>query len=244
LKSHEPAGRWARHGHLVHRVAAIALVTAVLAVVASSDALHGALVELFAAAHRLVEGHPVAGPVAFVLFSAASAMLAFLSSAALVPVAVVAWGPLATAGLLWLGWIVGGVVSYTLARRLGRPVTALLGAGEALANWSERISHRTPFGLVLLFQLAVPSEVPGYVLGFLAYPFRRYLAALALGELPFALGAVLLGESFLERRTVPLVAIGLLGAAASFAAFRALHLRLAGVQDAPPRAGRDRSAGR
>jgi hypothetical protein len=96
-------------------------------------------------------------------------MLAFFSSAALVPAALVAWVPLWTFLLLWLGWIVGGIVSYFAARYLGRPLLAFAGSSRSLARWEERISRRTPFRLALLFQLAVPSEVPGIVLG-LAYP--------------------------------------------------------------------------
>jgi len=76
------------------------------------------------------------------------------------------------------------------------------------------------FGHVLLFQLAVPSEIPGYVLGLAGCRFRTYAAAMALGELPFAIGAVYLGESFLQRNYVLLLAIGISGAALSWMVFR------------------------
>lgn len=227
LSPAEHAG-WTRQGHLWRRVAAIALATIVLAGVASSDALHGALLELFRAADRIIAGHPVAGPVVFLLLAAGSAMFAFVSSAVLVPAGLVAWGQAATLGLLWAGWILGGVTAYAIARYLGRPVVAMLSASTPLARWEERLSHRTPFGVILLFQLAVPSEVPGYVLGFLRYPLSRYLAALALGELPFAAGTVYLGASFLARQTLLLVGLGAVGAGGSLLAFRALHRRLAG----------------
>ena len=42
------------------------------------------------------------------------------------------------------------------------------------------ISAKATFPLVLLFQLAVPSEIPGYVLGALRYHFGKYLAARAI----------------------------------------------------------------
>jgi uncharacterized membrane protein YdjX (TVP38/TMEM64 family) len=230
---------WHRHGHLLRRLATIGAATTLLVLLASSDALHAALLDLFEAADGLVEGHPVAGPAAFVLFAGASAMLAFLSSAALVPAALVAWGPVATMALLWLGWIVGGAASYSMARFLGRPALALLRSGRSLAVWEKRISQRTPFALVLLFQLAVPSEVPGLVLGLIRYPFRRYLLALMIGELPFAAGAVYLGESFLERQPLVLVALGMVGTLGSYAAFRALQRRLAGARAATAPETRD-----
>jgi len=220
------AARWLRHGHLWRRVIAIALATSLLVAVASSDRLHGALLDLFAAAHEVIERHPVAGPVVFVLLSAASAMFAFVSSGLLVPPALVAWGSVETFALLWLGWIVGGVASYATARYLGRPVVAALSSGEKLARWEERISQRASFAVVLLFQLAVPSEIPGYVLGLVRYPLPRYLAALMLAELPFAIGTVYFGSGFLERRTTVMVLLGLLGVTVSLGAFRVLHRRL------------------
>jgi uncharacterized membrane protein YdjX (TVP38/TMEM64 family) len=224
----EPLARWHRHGHLWQRIAATAFAIAALVLIASSDVLHAALVGLFEAADRAIGAHPVAGAALFVLFSGGSAMLAFFSSSLLVPAAIVAWGRTAAALLLWLGWILGGVVSYALARRLGRPVVALLGAAAPLAAWEERISRRAPLSVALLFQLAVPSEVPGFVLGMVRYPFRRYLAVVALGELPFAIGTVFVGASFLERRTPLLVALGAAGIGISLLAFRVLQGRLRG----------------
>jgi uncharacterized membrane protein YdjX (TVP38/TMEM64 family) len=219
--------RWhLQEGHLWRRVAETAVAITALVLLATSDAMHGALLALFHAADQAIETHPVAGPVAFVVFSAASAMLAFVSSALLVPAALVAWGRLETFALLWVGWTVGGAVSYALARYLGRPAVARLAGGTPLARWEKRLSQNAPWRLVVLFQLAVPSEVPGYVLGLLRYPFWRYIAVVVLGELPYALGTVYLGESFLARRPLTLIGLGLLAIAASVLAYRALHARL------------------
>jgi hypothetical protein len=42
---------------------------------------------------------------------------------------------------------------------------------------------------VLLFQVAMPSEVPGYMLGIARYQFLNYILILGMVELPFAIGA-------------------------------------------------------
>jgi uncharacterized membrane protein YdjX (TVP38/TMEM64 family) len=73
--------------------------------------------------------------------------------------------------------------------------------------------------------MALPSEVPGYLVGLLRYPFARYLLALGLAELPFALGAVLLGESFIQGDVLRLVALGLAGIVLSASAVVAWHRR-------------------
>jgi uncharacterized membrane protein YdjX (TVP38/TMEM64 family) len=129
--------------------------------------------------------------------------------------------------LLWVGWILGGVCAYTISRYFGRTVVNALRAGPALERYEARISQRASFGLVLLFQLAVPSEVPGYLLGLIRYPFWQYLGALALAELPFAIVATYLGDSFLERRTYLLMGVGAAVAAFSAWALYTLHRRTA-----------------
>ncbi len=224
--SDEALGRLAHRPVVWRRALVIALLTAILAAVASSDALHGALLGIFAAAERIIAEHPVWGVSLFVLLAALSAMLAFASSAVLVPVALATWGNRLSFLLLWMGWILGGACAYSVARFLGRAVVARLISGAALARYEERISMRSSFSLVLLFQLAVPSEIPGYVLGLARYPVRKYLLALALAELPFAVGTIYVGTGFLERRALLLLSLGAAGALFSLWALRTLHRRL------------------
>ena len=59
------------------------------------------------------------------------------------------------------------------------------------------------------FQAALPSEIPGYVLGTLHYRFSFYFIALAITELPYALGTVYLGSSFLERNSSVFLMLGI-----------------------------------
>ncbi|MGE0354578.1 MAG: TVP38/TMEM64 family protein [Gemmatimonadales bacterium] len=219
------------------RAVALGLLTLALVAAASSVRLHTALLDVVEAARTIITGHPVWGAVAFVLLSALSAMLAFVSSAVLVPVALVTWGPVGCLALLWSGWILGGLFAYGTARWLGRPVVRFIASDAALRRYERRISPRTPFSMILLFQLALPSEIPGYVLGFARYPPVRYLIALALAELPFAIGTVYLGEGFLQRKTLLLIALGAGAVLFSVGAFQALHRRL-GWEPAPGREGR------
>jgi uncharacterized membrane protein YdjX (TVP38/TMEM64 family) len=208
------------------RALVVVLLCAGLAVVASSDALHSLLLRFLSVAEAAIVSHPVWGATLFVVFAALSAMLAFVSSAVIVPVAVYTWGEAISMLLLWAGWILGGVCAYTLSRYLGRPVVATLLPGDKFVRFAEQISSRTPLSLVLLFQLAVPSEVPGYVLGLAGYPFLKYIFVLSIGELPFVVGTIYLGASFVERRIMLLLAIGAAGAVFSAWAFYTLRKRL------------------
>ncbi len=215
---------------LSDRVPAIVALAVVIVALSASAALHGRLMSLLREAQLLLADHPLGGPVAFVLLAAASALMAFFSSAPIVPAGVVTWGMGTTAVLLASGWFLGGLVSYGIARWIGRPVVERLSKPGRLAGWEARIGAHTPFGVVFLFQLALPSEVPGYVLGLVRYPLWRYAAALLLVEGPFAAITVWIGEEFVARRVVPVLALLALVALVGAAAASRLHRRLDGTE--------------
>lgn len=202
------------------------LVGVLLGALLSSDSLHARLQQVLGAAEPVIRAHPLGGGVLFLLLAALSAMLAFFSSALLVPAAVYSWGPGGTILLLWLGWLLGGVAAYGLGRSFGRPLVRSLASRRLSEFYLERLPAQVDLPIVLLVQLALPSELPGYLCGVLRVRFATYVAALALVEAPFAVGAVLLGESLLQREGGWLVALVLLAAAASFLAASLLHRRL------------------
>jgi uncharacterized membrane protein YdjX (TVP38/TMEM64 family) len=211
------------------RALGLLLLCAVVAVLLSVDALFGRLQQALAAAEPFIAAHPVAGPLVFVVLSAASAMLAFFSSAVLVPVAVYNWGRAATVLLLWLGWMLGGACAYAVGRYLGGPILRGLVPARLSDFYLRRLPAQVDFTTALLLQLAMPSELPGYLLGTLRVPFRRYLGALAVVELPFAFGTVLLGESLIHRELGAMVLLAAVGLAASLLAVHRLHRRLRGA---------------
>lgn len=208
------------------RLTLLAIAMLVLVVIASADSLHGLLVALTDRVTPLMQSRPALGAAVFVLVSALSAMVAFFSSAVLVPVAVQVWGTWGTIALLWIGWIVGGVLAYTLARTAGRPMVARLMNAELLSRYEARVSDHAPLGLVILLQLGLPSEIPGYLLGLVRYAPQRYLLALAIAELPWAIVTVMLGTTLMERRVPVMIALGAVAAALSGLAFVALRRRL------------------
>ena len=208
------------------RALAVVLVFVLLAALLTSDTLYAQLQRLLAAAEPSMVAHPVGGPVVFVLASALSAMLAFFSSAVLVPAAVHGWGKPVTVALLWLGWFIGGLCAYGIGRTLGRPMLRTIGSEKVTAFYRQRLSSHVGLPIVLLLQLALPSEIPGYLCGLLRVRLWIYLTALALAELPFAVGTVWIGESILQREGGWLIGLGVLAAIASGYALKLLHQRL------------------
>ena len=74
------------------RAVVVVLICMSAALLLSIDAVYGALQRVLSAAEPLIAGHPYLGAVVFVVLAAVSAVLAFFSSALLLPAAVYAWG--------------------------------------------------------------------------------------------------------------------------------------------------------
>jgi len=207
------------------RAIVVALLCVSVALLLSVDQIYDGLHRLLSATEPLIAEHPYLGAIVFVLLAAISAVLAFFSSALLLPAAVYAWGNTVTCGLLWLGWLLGGIGTYALGRGLRGPLARAPGISQ-FDFYAQRVPGEVTFAFVLLLYLALPSELPGYLCGYLRVRFRTYLAALSLAELPYAVGAVVLSAGAVNRQIGLLVMFGLIGAALSLYALRMLHRRL------------------
>lgn len=188
------------------RIALVLLLVVLVALILISEGAYRAVLRGLHDAERIAAVQPAIAMVLVVVFAALAAMLAFVSSWVLVPFTVFTWGPAVALALLWTGWLLGGAASYAIGRFLGRPALRYLLPADLVARYEERFARHMPFHIVLLVQLSLPSEIPGYLLGVVRYSFARYLAALALVEFVYGLVTIYLGEGVLERRLLPILA--------------------------------------
>jgi len=190
------------------RAAAIIAVLLFAGLLAQSDQLHEQVVSAIGRIDPIIKRHPVGGAVLFAGLAGASAMLVFFSSVLLVPIGVAAWGKTVCMLLLLTGWTLGGVLTYTIGRFLGRPVVEKMLSRKVIDLYENRIPRSAPFLTLVLIQIAVPSDVSGYFFGLLRFKAGVYLSALILAEIPYALGTVFLGAAFIERQYSLLFAAG------------------------------------
>jgi len=184
----------------------------VAALLAYSEEIHQQVVRAIALAEPVIRSLPVLGTVLFVLLAALSAMLVFFSGLLLVPIGIQVWGPAGCFLLLWGGWFLGGVITYSIGRHFGRPVVLRMLSEEKVARYENRVPPASSFVAATLTQLVLPSDISGYFFGLLGYRARLYLGSLALAELPYAFGTVYLGNAFVQRQYVLLLAAAALGA--------------------------------
>jgi uncharacterized membrane protein YdjX (TVP38/TMEM64 family) len=187
------------------RIAVAALLVVLVGLILFSEGAHRAVLRGLHHAEQIAAVEPVIAMALVVVFAALAAMLAFVSSWVLVPFAVFTWGPTVALALLWTGWLLGGAASYAIGRFLGRPAVRWLLPADLVARYEDQFARHMPFHVVLLVQLSLPSEIPGYLLGVVRYSFARYLAALGIVEFVYGLVTIYLGEGVLERRVVPIL---------------------------------------
>jgi uncharacterized membrane protein YdjX (TVP38/TMEM64 family) len=209
------ASRWRNR-----RLAVLGILVTVATAILLAQPVHEWLLSLFGSVEHLIRHRPLLGMLAFVVLAALSAMVAFVSSALLIPVAVYAWGPGVCFMLLWAGWYLGGIAAYLVGRYLGRPAVEALVRPGVLARYEGWAKSGVSLLPILLLQLAVPSDIAGYLFGLVRARLAPFLAALALAEMPYALGAVYLGESFLQRRLWVFALVGVAGAVLTVLALR------------------------
>ena len=207
------------------RLVAIPVLVVVVVLLVVSERVHDILLDILGRAHVVAAGHAWAAGALVVTFAAVGAMVAFVSSWVVLPFAVYTWGFTRALLLLWIGWLLGGIASYAIGRFLGRPAVSWLAAADVLERYERRVSHRSTFGLILLLQLGVPSEIPGYLLGLVRYPFAWYVVALGAAELVHGIPAVLLGAGLVERHSWLVAAIVAVMIAVTLAAAHGLRRR-------------------
>lgn len=201
----KPSGLWGTTSEIAQRAGILITILLVTGFLASSDTVHDQIVAAIALAEPVMAQHPVLGALIFMGLAALSAMLLFFSGVLIVPIGVQTWGETGCFLLLWAGWCLGGLITYSIGRRLKRPAMQRMLRNGMIARYESRIPEGGSFLTAVLVQLAVPSDVSGYFFGLLGYPLRIYLGALMLAELPYALATVFLGNAFMQKQYVVLL---------------------------------------
>lgn len=134
-----------------------------------------------------VGSYGAVGAVFYVLITIASTVFAPLNTFFLLPVAVALWGPFVAAILSIIGWTMGAVTAFLLARTFGYPLITRIGSIQKMETMVRRIPEQNIFFWIVLMRMAIPVDILSYALGlFLPVPLPVYTAATLIGVTPFA----------------------------------------------------------
>lgn len=138
----------------------------------------------------------------FILLGTASTMLSSFSSVPLVPIAVIVWGNTLTGLYLFIGWLLGDILSYLVGYWAGHPVAKRFLPYEKIKFYLDKIPPEAQFRMIFLFILSTPSEVPGYTIGILRYKFAKYFFAALMSELFFSFFTAYAARALVEKNFI------------------------------------------
>jgi len=189
----------------------ILVVTILVAIFWGSNTVENYFRDIMNYITTYMDGGGTGGMTFFIALSILSVMLVSFSSIWLVPIAVSIWGNTLTLVFLLGGWFLGSIFSYLIGRYAGYPIVRKIISSKKLDNYNKVLAQaRESFGLIVLSRFILPSEIPGYLLGIIKYPFARYLIATLIGEIPYALATVYFIDAILRKDVITFLIWGVI----------------------------------
>ncbi len=139
-------------------------------------------------------GYNTFGMIVYISFLIIATVIAPINGVPLVPVASNLWGWFLTGILSVVGWTLGAVISFFLARKYGVPLVRKFVSLEKMSKFERLIPQENIFWSIVFLRMAVPVDVLSYVLGlFSNIKFRTYVFATLIGIAPMAFVIAFLG---------------------------------------------------
>lgn len=129
----------------------------------------------------------IEGMVVYTAVTVVAVVIAPVSTLPLLPIAVGLWGSFVAALLSILGWTIGSVVAFFIARHFGRPVVHRFVDLHKLEQFEKALPEKHIFWSLVFLRMALPVDVLSYAVGlFTKIRFLTYFSSTVFGVLPFA----------------------------------------------------------
>jgi len=127
------------------------------------------------------------GVLAYISCATLATVVAPVSATPLIPVASSLWGPFWAGIYSIVGWTVGAVIAFWIARRYGYKVVSKIVKLRKIQEQATHIPRKNLFWTVVFMRLLLPVDILSYALGlFSDMRLKRYTLATVIGITPFA----------------------------------------------------------
>tara|TARA_Y100000034_G_scaffold46233_1_gene56878 strand:- start:23698 stop:24315 length:618 start_codon:yes stop_codon:yes gene_type:complete len=131
----------------------------------------------------------------YVLMTVVAVVIAPISATPLLPLASNLWGWLIAAILSVIGWTIGSLIAFVIARIYGLSIIKKFIAIEKIRSIEKKIPDENIFWSIVFLRMILPVDLLSYALGiFSKISIRDYLLATIIGVAPFAFVFAYLGE--------------------------------------------------
>jgi len=135
----------------------------------------------------LIISKGVFGEIIYVLIMMTAVIIAPFETLPLLPVAVTLWGANQAAILTIIGWTMGALIAFSLARIFGSKLVCWLADKYDVEEWGKVLPRRKTFWLIVFARFILPVDIISYAVGlFTKMHWFSYLGATLLGVTPFA----------------------------------------------------------
>ncbi len=129
----------------------------------------------------------LSGEMIYTLLMIIAVIIAPFETLPLLPIAVNLWGPNRAALFTILGWSIGSLVAFSLARLYGQKFVCRFIKKCDILEWRSLLPKKNIFWLIVFARFILPVDIISYVVGlFTSLNWFIYLVATILGLIPFA----------------------------------------------------------
>lgn len=140
-------------------------------------------------------GERLIGIEIYIFILILATVIAPVSAMPLMPLASNLWGWTAAAIFSIIGWGLGAIIAFSLARIYGTSIIKRFISLEKLSKFEKMIPKENVFWGIVLLRMSVPVDILSYVLGlFSNISYKTYITATFIGITPFAFGFAFLGK--------------------------------------------------
>lgn len=143
-----------------------------------------------------IEGFGAWGPVAIVLLEMIQALLAPIPGQAIEAVSGYLYGP--WLGTLYpvIGLAIGSFITFSLARRFGRPLAIRLIGKQSMARLDDLVRRGgAPFFFLIWLLPFAPDDLACLAAGLTPMPIRQFMVLMILGRMPGVFVSVVVGAN-------------------------------------------------
>lgn len=151
------------------------------------------------------------GVTLYIFIATFATVFAPLSALPLLPVAVQIYGWQLAAIYSLIGWVIGAVIAFYIARNLGVRVLERFVSLDKIHEYEKLIPKKDQFLSIVFLRMILPSDIVSYAIGLLSkVNFRIYFIATVIGMIPFAFILSYVGSKTILTQVLSLVSIGIL----------------------------------
>jgi len=160
---------------------------------------------------KSIIGGGVIGMVIYVLLNIIEVIIVPVNLLPIIAIASNLWGGFIAAILTIIGWSIGAIIAFMLARKYGIDLVKKFVPIEKINKIEKRISSEHIFWSLVILRIVLPSDIVSYALGlFSKIKERDYILATIMGFTPLAFFLAYLGTLPVKYQIIGFIVIGII----------------------------------